>query len=92
MHLPTQVFNYCPRCGSGKFTPDSPKSMICEDCGFQYFFNMVAAVAALIYDNQGRLLLTYRANEPAKGELDLPGGFVDRGEDAASPIRGPRPR
>jgi len=43
---------------------------------------MVAAVAALIYDDQNRLLLTYRANEPGKGELDLPGGFVDCGEDA----------
>ena len=43
---------------------------------------MSAAVAALIYDTGGKLLLTYRAHEPGKGKLDLPGGFVDSGEDA----------
>jgi NAD+ diphosphatase len=81
-HLPTQSFKFCPSCGSGNFVPDSSKSLRCQDCGFQYFFNMVAAVAGLIYNNEGQLLLVYRAHEPAKGELDLPGGFVDLGEDA----------
>ncbi|NVO18388.1 MAG: NUDIX domain-containing protein [Bacteroidetes bacterium] len=84
--LPQQVFRYCPRCGSGNFHPDSVKSMQCADCGFQYFFNLVAAVAGLIYDDDGNLLLTYRANEPAKGELDLPGGFIDMGEDATEAL------
>jgi NAD+ diphosphatase len=86
-YLPTQTFKYCPRCGSGKFTPDSPKSLLCADCGFQYFFNMVAAVAGLLYNDEGKLLLTYRANDPAKGELDLPGGFVDLGEDASEALK-----
>ena len=85
--LPTHIFRYCPRCGSGKFAPDSSKSMVCADCGFQYFFNMVAAVAGLIYDKDGRLLLTYRAHEPARGQLDLPGGFVDLGENAAAALK-----
>lgn len=61
--------------------------MHCGDCGFEYYFNMIAAVAALIYNDKGELLMTYRANDPAKGKLDLPGGFVDFGEDAASALK-----
>ena len=85
--LPQQVFRYCPRCGSDQFLPDSQKSMKCDKCGFQFYFNMVAAVAGLIYDQQGKLLMTYRAHDPAKGKLDLPGGFVDQGEDAIIALR-----
>ena len=84
---PGEVFRYCPRCGSHDFMPDTVRSHRCGHCGFQYFFNMAAAVAALIYDSQGRLLMTYRANEPGKGKLDLPGGFVDPGETAEEALK-----
>jgi 8-oxo-dGTP pyrophosphatase MutT (NUDIX family) len=46
------------------------------------YFNVAAAVAALIFDSEGRLLFTIRKHEPAKGLLDLPGGFVDNDESA----------
>lgn len=46
------------------------------------FVNASCAVAAIITDQQGRILLTRRAHEPWKGCLDLPGGFVDPGETA----------
>ena len=35
---------------------------------------------ALIYDERGRLLVVRRRCAPAKGTLDLPGGFADMGE------------
>jgi mutator protein MutT len=41
---------------------------------------MSSAVVAIIYNHKGELLLTRRKNEPAKGLLDLPGGFVNLGE------------
>jgi NAD+ diphosphatase len=85
--LPSNVFKYCPRCGSGNFAPETVKSLSCSSCGFQYFINVASAVAGLIYDEQGRLLMTYRSNEPAKGKLDLPGGFVDHGEDAKTALK-----
>ena len=74
-------FKHCPVCG-GSLQPDSAKSMRCHDCGFEYFVNASAAYVALIYDERGRLLVVRRRCEPAKGTLDLPGGFAELGETA----------
>ncbi|HPC47156.1 MAG TPA: NUDIX domain-containing protein [Deltaproteobacteria bacterium] len=56
--------------------------MRCRACGYVLFFNVAAAVAGIIEDDTGRVLLVERATEPAKGALDLPGGFVEPGETA----------
>jgi ADP-ribose pyrophosphatase YjhB (NUDIX family) len=79
---PENVFKFCPRCGHAGFIPASTKELHCASCGFTYFVNPAAAVAALITDAGGRLLLTRRRNAPAAGMLDLPGGFVDKLETA----------
>ncbi|MDR1527950.1 MAG: NUDIX domain-containing protein [Dysgonamonadaceae bacterium] len=84
MH-PLELFRYCPKCGSPRFGENNFKSKKCADCGFIYYFNASAAVAAFITDKDGQLLVAKRAHEPAKGMLDLPGGFVDlqeTGEEA----------
>jgi len=60
--------------------------MHCTTCGFRYFVNPAAAVAALITDTSNRLLLTRRRNAPSEGMLDLPGGFVDKFETAEDAI------
>lgn len=75
-------FNYCPACGSRLFKPSSVKSKKCGDCGFEFFLNPSGAYVALITDGEGRLLVERRGREPAKGTLDLPGGFADSGETA----------
>jgi 8-oxo-dGTP diphosphatase len=41
----------------------------------------VDCVGALVYDDQGRLLVVRRANEPGRGLWSLPGGRVEPGED-----------
>lgn len=79
---PRHVFGFCPRCGSDGLCTSDGRPFVCGRCGFQYFINQAAAVAALIEDDQGRLLMTRRAREPKIGTLDLPGGFVDVGETA----------
>lgn len=79
---PLERFHHCPMCGSGHFEASSEKSKKCRDCGFEFFLNSAAATVAIIEDGQGRVLVTRRANNPARGTLDLPGGFCDHGESA----------
>lgn len=73
---PLEKFVCCPACGSREFTVNNVKSKTCRDCGFTYYANPSSATAAFIIRN-GSLLVARRAKEPAKGTLDLPGGFVD---------------
>lgn len=84
---PLKVFEFCPKCGSHLFHPTGDRSKKCSECSFTLYFNSSAAVAALIFDDSGRLLLTRRAVEPFKGKLDLPGGFADPLESAEDAIR-----
>lgn len=81
MH-PEIKFEYCPLCGSHHFAMHSEKSRKCENCGFEYFLNPSSANVAFILNSRGELLVEKRKLEPAKGTLDLPGGFADSGETA----------
>ena len=62
------------------FEVNNEKSKKCTDCGFVYYFNPSSATVALILNDQNELLVCRRAKEPAKGTLDLPGGFIDMNE------------
>ena len=79
-------FEYCPVCGSSHFERGTHKSKQCSNCGFEYFMNPAAAVVAFITNRKGELLVERRKNEPAKGTLDLPGGFSDTYETAEEGI------
>lgn len=83
---PPNIFSYCPICASGRFEVNNEKSRICRDCGFVYYFNIAAATVAFITNENGDLLVCRRAKEPAKGTLDLPGGFVDSAETGEEAI------
>jgi len=85
-YSPSEVFRFCPKCGSPGFSPDTEKSLKCSSCGFGYFINMSASVAAIIRNNNNEVLFTIRKHNPAEGKLDLPGGFVDLGETAEEAI------
>jgi mutator protein MutT len=65
---------------------DSGKSLKCIKCGFCYFINMSTAVAAIIRNDKNEILFTIRKHQPARGTLDLPGGFVDLGETAETAL------
>lgn len=75
------MFVHCPVCGSGEFTVNNVKSKRCNACGFVYYANPSSATAAFIVRG-GCLLVARRGKEPARGTLDLPGGFVDMDETA----------
>ena len=87
---PLHLFHFCPKCGSSHFVEHNEKSKQCMDCGFTYYINPSAATVALIErpapaqssnspssNRQIEWLCVRRAKEPAKGTLDLPGGFSD---------------
>jgi ADP-ribose pyrophosphatase YjhB (NUDIX family) len=88
------MFTFCPSCASGNITFEKGKVFRCPDCGFTFYHNTAAATGCVISipdgdtgrteggGSGGRLLLLVRGTEPAKGKLDLPGGFVDPGEGA----------
>ncbi|GHU73280.1 hypothetical protein FACS189450_12760 [Spirochaetia bacterium] len=80
------MFNYCPSCGSKKIAFDNSHKFTCPDCGFEYYHNTAAATGCVINTRQGIMLLV-RGREPARGKLDLPGGFVDPGEGAFEGLR-----
>lgn len=84
--MPARVFQHCPRCGADGFAPQGEDRFRCGGCGFPYYINAAGAVAALLENEAGELLLAVRAREPYRGMLDLPGGFVDLGETAEAAL------
>jgi 8-oxo-dGTP diphosphatase len=77
-------FNFCPRCGMpvrheerfGKVRP------VCPQCDWIHFVDPKVAAAVLI-EQDGRVLLVRRAGEPFRGLWTLPAGFINGGEDPA---------
>lgn len=84
---PLNVMRFCPRCGSGNFKIEGVRSLKCKSCGFHYFVNAAAAVAALVVNTKGEIMLTTRGINPNYGKLDLPGGFVDPMETVEDALR-----
>jgi NAD+ diphosphatase len=84
---PGGVFKYCPRCGAAAIRAVGPKLFRCRACGFELYLNPAAAVAGVIVDEQGRMVVLVRGKEPGKGKWDLPGGFADPGETVEEALR-----
>ncbi len=83
---PFHQFRYCPVCGSPCFEENNEKSIVWRACGFVYYFNPSAASVAVSVDGERRLLCCRRAKEPARGTLDLCGGFCDCHETAEESV------
>ena len=78
-------WRFCPRCRAELTHVDS--RVECSACGFVRYANPLPAVAALVVDDEGRLLLGRRAFEPDAGMWDTIGGFLDEEEDAVDALR-----
>ncbi len=76
--------NYCPRCGTKVTLAEKfgRQRAVCPACGWIHFDDPKVAVAILL-EQDGRVLLVRRVNEPHRGLWTLPAGFVDAGEDPA---------
>jgi ADP-ribose pyrophosphatase YjhB (NUDIX family) len=51
----------------------------CASCSYRYYHSAVAAVVGIV-QHEDKIIITRRANDPGKGLLAIPGGFVEHGE------------
>lgn len=72
-------WRYCPRCG-GDLTPAAGR-VDCPRGDFVFYANSQPTGCALCVDARGRLLLARRASSVRHGYWDLPGGFLEEGEE-----------
>ena len=79
------MFKFCPICRAEDILFDGLKHYNCRKCSWSYF-HTVAAAGGVFITIDDKLLFTVRAKEPARGLLDLPGGFVDPGESAEQAV------
>ncbi len=81
-------FRFCPRCGSplearlsfGQIRP------VCPSCGYIHF-NDPKVAAGVLVEQDGKVLLVRRVNEPQQGLWSFPAGFIDAYEDPAEAAR-----
>jgi thiamine-phosphate diphosphorylase len=73
---------FCPGCGGRleKRLLENRQRDWCPACRAVHYENPVPATAVLAFNERGELLLVRRAQEPARGEWCLPGGFQETGE------------
>lgn len=72
--------NFCPECGCDLRREDQSHGRVaCPNCGHTVYFNPKPCAGALVV-RDGRVMLTRRAIEPARGAWDIPGGFLGEGE------------
>jgi ADP-ribose pyrophosphatase len=80
------LFEYCPRCGvETKKLGENP--YCCANCDWTFYFNPAVSAGAVLLDSAGSILLLERARNPGKGELGIPGGFIDLGESAEAALK-----
>src|SRR3954447_8464726 len=75
----------CPRCGHELEALDGGHRA-CPGCGSSYWANSAPAVQGLLV-RDGRVLIGRRKHEPRKGMWDLPGGFLEEGEEPFDGLR-----
>lgn len=78
----TPVTLHCIRCGArmeDRLTYGRPRPA-CAACGYVHFDDPKVA-AAVVVEQEGKILLVRRAYNPEQGKWSLPAGFVDGDED-----------
>lgn len=81
-----KAYLFCPRCGH-KVSQEDEYLLICTHCHFKFYLSPLPCNAAIIENDEGKVLLVKRAVEPQKGYYDLPGGFIEPGEDFITSLK-----
>ena len=74
----SQKNSHCPYCGH-PFEVDQAWPRTCAACGNTTFVNPLPVAVVLLPVEDG-VLAVRRNIEPGKGQLALPGGYINRGE------------
>jgi ADP-ribose pyrophosphatase YjhB (NUDIX family) len=86
----TAGWTWCPRCRSvlrrGRPPGEAEERLHCGRCGLVLYENPAPTASGLV-QRDGRVLLTRRGIDPLRGLWDLPGGFIEPGEDPREAVR-----
>lgn len=75
-------WSYCPSCGQkGTVIAFDSTEYKCSSCDTLYWNNPRLAVGVILLNENGEMLFSERGVEPNKGKYDVPGGFMEFGED-----------
>ena len=59
---------------------EGKRRQVCSACKAVRYPDVIAAVSAIVYDDQRRIMLVRRGIEPGYGCWVIPGGYVEAGE------------
>lgn len=79
-----RLIQYCPYCGvpvERRILFGSERAL-CPQCGWIHFEDPKVAAGVLV-EQDGKVLLVQRNNEPARGLWSFPAGFINAHEDPA---------
>lgn len=77
-------YRFCPMCGAelAPRTVAGRTRMACSACGWIHFRDPGVGAAAVVFDDEGRILLVKRGPGASRSGLwSMPAGYVDYGED-----------
>lgn len=83
-----ELYRFCPQCG----TPLDAQTVfgklraVCPACGFVHFSDPKVAAGVLV-EQDGKVLLVRRINEPQQGMWSFPAGFIDAYENPVEAAR-----
>lgn len=78
------TYKFCPKCAGELEQKANHEGVIhptCKTCGFVFYQNSKPTASTVILNGNKEVLLVKRAIEPHFGKWDLPGGFLENGED-----------
>jgi len=78
------TYKFCPKCG-GELEEEADHEgnvhPTCKKCGFVFYQNSKPCAGIVITNEKNEVLLVKRAIEPHFGKWDVPGGFLENGEE-----------